>query len=122
MRTCHWSWTRTAVWLGIISTASVVIHACTIFVLTESGKALFFNNEDWSDPNTRIWFVPAGEGFFGCAYVGFDNGWAQGGLNAEGLAFDWVAGFSEKWERDPKLKELRGQPEPAHARNLPDGR
>ena len=66
--------------------------ACTIFVLTDTNHAIFCNNEDWSNPKTRIWFVPAGTNYFGCAYVGFDNGFAQGGLNTEGLAFDWVAG------------------------------
>ena len=30
--------------------------ACTIFVLTDKDRALFCNNEDWSNPNTRIWF------------------------------------------------------------------
>jgi penicillin V acylase-like amidase (Ntn superfamily) len=64
--------------------------ACTIFVLTDSSHALFCNNEDWSDANTRIWFEPAGKGYYGAAYVGFDNGWPQGGVNTEGLAYDWV--------------------------------
>jgi hypothetical protein len=81
---------------------------CTIFVLTDGVRTLFFNNEDWSNPKTRIWFVPGGEGYFGCAYVGFDDGWAQGGLNSEGLAFDWVAGFDDKWKAAPDMKKVRG--------------
>jgi hypothetical protein len=28
----------------------------------------------------------------------------------EGLAFDWVAGYKEKWEPDPKLKRVKGNP------------
>jgi hypothetical protein len=86
------------------------VEACTIFVLTDTNRALFCNNEDWSNPRTRIWFVPAGDGHLGRAYVGFDNGWAQGGLNTAGLAFDWVAGFKEKWEADPRLKSVKGNP------------
>lgn len=86
------------------------VDACTIFVLTDTNRALFCNNEDWSNPRTRIWFVPAGSGHLGCAYVGFDNGWAQGGLNTAGLAFDWVAGFKEKWEADPRFKSVKGNP------------
>src|SRR5215216_5839597 len=82
-------------------------HACTIFVLSDTNRALFCNNEDWSDPKTRIWFIPAGEGYHGAVYVGFENGFAQGGVNTEGLAFDWVAGYSEKWQLDPKLPEVR---------------
>jgi hypothetical protein len=87
---------------------------CTIFMLTDGNQALFCNNEDWKNPKTKIWFVPGGKQFwsgkkrYGCAYVGFDNGTGQGGLNTEGLAYDWVAGFKEKWERDPKMKTVKG--------------
>jgi hypothetical protein len=94
--------------LAFVSVASVPVHACTIFVLTDTNRALFCNNEDWSETKTRIWFLPAGDGYYGAVYVGFDNGWAQGGLNTEGLAFDWVAGYKEHWEPDPKLPNARG--------------
>jgi hypothetical protein len=70
-------------------------------VLTDTNRALFCNNEDWSGTKTRIWFLPPGDGYYGAAYFGFDNGFAQGGLNTEGLAYDWVAGYKEKWEPDP---------------------
>ena len=86
------------------------IRACTIFMLTNGERALFCNNEDYSNPVTRIWFVRPGDGFYSCVYVGFDNGWAQGGLNAKGLAFDWVAGYKEKWEYSSRLKSVRGNP------------
>jgi hypothetical protein len=95
--------------LAFFVIASVVVEACTICVLTDAQQPLFCNNEDWSNPNTRIWFVPSTK-HHGCAYVGFDNGWGQGGLNTEGLAFDWVAGFKEKWDRDRKLKGVSGNP------------
>ncbi len=86
------------------------VCACTIFVLTDGQRTLFFNNEDYSNPVTRLWFAPAGKDHLGCAYVGFDNGWAQGGVNTAGLAFDWVAGFTEKWELRPDLTPVRGNP------------
>jgi len=73
--------------------------ACTVAVLVDGGRVLFCNNEDWSDPQTRLWFVPSAT-HYGCAYVGFGNGWGQGGLNTQGLAFDGVAGFREEWEHD----------------------
>lgn len=85
-------------------------RACTIFVLTDGQHTLFCNNEDFSNPSTRLWFVPEGKGFLGCAYVGFDDGWAQGGVNTAGVAFDWVADSMETWEPDPKLKPVRGNP------------
>ena len=81
--------------------------ACTIFVLTDAKRVVFCNNEDWSNPKSRIWFVPAGDGHLGCAYVGFDKGWAQGGLNTEGLAFDWVAGSMGEWRPGTDMKAAR---------------
>jgi hypothetical protein len=105
---CSWSRLRRwAVALPVCSITLASVCACTIFVITDSQHVLFCNNEDWSNPKTRIWFIP-GDGHYGRVYVGFDNGWGQGGLNTEGLAFDWVAGFKEKWEPNPKLKHLRG--------------
>jgi hypothetical protein len=85
-------------------------RACTIFILTDTNRVLFCNNEDWSNPNTRIWFVPAGVGYYGCVYVGYDDGWARGGLNTEGLACDWVGGFTEEWKAGPRERCVRGNP------------
>ncbi|MCF0075680.1 hypothetical protein LZD49_34730 [Dyadobacter sp. CY261] len=65
---------------------------CTIVVLSDAKRTLFFNNEDYSNPATRLWFLPATKKYYGCMYLGFNDGWAQGGLNQYGLAFDWVAG------------------------------
>lgn len=96
--------------VALITSIPLPIHACTIFVLTDADQTLFCNNEDYSNPVTRIWFVPAGDGFYGCVYIGFDDGWAQGGLNTEGLAFDWVAGYMEEWEFSEVMKRVRGNP------------
>src|SRR2546423_14981131 len=87
--------------LATISLATMAVQACTIFVLTDTNRVLFCNNEDWSDPKTRIWFVPGSGEHYGGVYVGFDNDYAQGGLNTAGLAFDWVAGYTETWKLDP---------------------
>jgi hypothetical protein len=87
---------------------AVRISACTIFVLTDTNRTLFCNNEDWEDPNTRIWFVPGNDKHYGGVYVGFDNDYAQGGMNTEGLAFDWVAGYTEHWAPDPKVAVVWG--------------
>ena len=92
-------------WFAVVS-----VQACTIFVLTDTNRVLFCNNEDWANPMTRIWFVPASEGRYGCAFVGFDDGWGQGGLNTAGLAYDWVAGWKEKWEADPSQTRLEANP------------
>lgn len=68
------------------------VWACTAGVLTDSKNTLFFNNEDWDYPNTRIWFILGSEDYFGVAYVGLDNGRGIGGINEKGLAYD---AFSE---------------------------
>lgn len=84
--------------------------ACTIFVLTDSKRTLFFNNEDFSNPATRIWFLPGTDRFYGTAYLGFDNNWAQGGVNTKGLAFDWVAGTMNGWKPAANLLRAKGNP------------
>jgi hypothetical protein len=96
--------------LAVFSILCRSVHACTIFVLTDGDRVLFFNNEDWSNPKTRIWFVPAGTDHYGCVYVGFDDGVAQGGLNTQGLAYDVVAGYKEVMLPEPTLELVRGNP------------
>ena len=88
----------------------VQVQGCTIFVLTDGKRTMFFNNEDYSNPVTRIWFLPATKKFYGTAYVGFNDGWAQGGVNDHGLAFDWVAGGDGDYKPAPALKPLQGNP------------
>ncbi len=96
--------------LKLVLLSGLTGSACTIFVLVDSNHALFFNNEDWSNTTSRVWFIPGGEGRFGGVYVGFDDGWTQGGMNTEGLACDWVAGVNEKWEIKAGMKRARGNP------------
>ena len=97
----------TATFIGLFASYN---KACTIFVLTESGKTLFFNNEDYSNPATRMWFLPGGKNFYGAAYLGYNDNWAQGGVNTKGLAFDWVAGFQEQWQPGNSLIRTKGNP------------
>src|SRR5688572_19400183 len=95
---------------AVILTCGAASDACTVFVMTDGRQVLFCNNEDFSNPSTRIWFIPGAEGRHGCVYVGFDDGWGQGGCNDQGLAFGWVAGFKERWQRPEGLKDARGNP------------
>src|SRR5688500_8677741 len=100
---------RQLIWgLIVFAAADLANYSCTIFVLTDSKNTLFFNNEDFSNPNTRVWFVPGGSNYFGAVYVGFDNGWAQGGMNSEGLTFDWVAGNMDDYKPANTMLQVRG--------------
>jgi hypothetical protein len=96
--------------VAILSLTAATLDACTVFVMTDGRQVLFCNNEDFSNPNTRIWFIPGAEGRHGCVYVGFDDGWGQGGCNTQGLAFGWVAGYKERWERPPGSQTVKGNP------------
>jgi hypothetical protein len=65
--------------------------SCSMFKITKHGKTMVGNNEDYWNPNTRIWFEKGKAGEYGAAYVGFDNFWPQGGMNQAGLVFDGFA-------------------------------
>jgi len=68
---------------------------CSMFKVTMYGKTMVGNNEDYWNPNTRIWFEQGKNGEYGAAYVGYDNFYPQGGMNQAGLVFD---GFSEDYK------------------------
>ncbi|MEI7727293.1 MAG: tetratricopeptide repeat protein, partial [Bacteroidota bacterium] len=69
--------------------------SCSMFKVTMHGKTMVGNNEDYWNPNTRIWFEQGKNGEYGAAYVGFDDFYPQGGMNQAGLVFD---GFSEDYK------------------------
>ena len=66
-------------------------HGCTVFLAAHDGMVLAGNNEDWRNPFTKLWFIPAGDDMFGQMYVGFDDYYPQGGMNDQGLFFDVLA-------------------------------
>lgn len=70
-------------------------YACTMFKITMEGKTMVGNNEDYWNPNDRVWFEKGTKGEYGAVYVGFDNFWPQGGMNQAGLVFD---GFAEDYK------------------------
>jgi len=64
------------------------IHSCTIFYTASGDRVFAGNNEDWSDPNTKMWFYPAVGNKHGWVKFGFGNGFPQGGMNDQGLFWD----------------------------------
>jgi hypothetical protein len=95
--------------LAVPVLAASKVRACTVVVLTDGKHAFFCNNEDWKYSKTRIWFQTGENGNLGAVYVGFDDGWPQGGLNTAGLAYDWVmmSMIPQPWELN--LPSARGR-------------
>jgi hypothetical protein len=79
-------------------------QGCSVFYATDGDLALAGNNEDFLIPLTKVWFVPATSDSFGGVYFGFDNYFAQGGMNDQGLFFDGLA-LSEAVPVDVEGKE-----------------
>ena len=67
------------------------IYSCTIFMASKGGKTLVGNNEDFIDPESYVWFLPSENGKYGRVYFGFGIGLPQGGMNDQGLFFDYAA-------------------------------
>lgn len=65
--------------------------ACTGFYVYRDGKIYAGNNEDYSNPNTKMWIIPGDQGSYGRIYFGMDNYYPQGGINEKGLFFDGFA-------------------------------
>ncbi len=64
---------------------------CSMYKVTEDGKTIVGNNEDWISPNSQFWFVPKNKQNYGVMNVGLLNNFAQGAINTAGLVFDGFA-------------------------------
>jgi len=86
-----------------------IVSACTIFRVTLGPTTLVGNNEDDNTTATRVWFLSAEKGKYGRVFFGFTGGPPQGGMNDQGLFFDWVADNpSDDWKRDPNKLNYAG--------------
>lgn len=65
--------------------------ACTGFYINRDGKIYAGNNEDYKNPNTKMWVIPGENENYGRIFFGFDNYYPQGGINEKGLFFDGFA-------------------------------
>lgn len=83
----------------LISSAT---FACSVCKITVNGKTYFGNNEDSWRLGSGIWFEPASSGKFGVAYLGYNQGVPQGGLNEAGLVFDGLTINYTKIRKDRK--------------------
>jgi hypothetical protein len=84
--------------LGFAAWTLPPTRACAIFSYSQGGSVLVGNNEDVPFlPQAAMWFIPGGTNGNGRACFGWD-GFAQGGMNDQGLFIDWaVTPDSETW-------------------------
>ncbi len=79
-------------------------QACSMVSFTGTdGTVWVGNNEDYLNPNTYLWTKDKEKGKYGTVYFGFDNFFAQGGINEAGLVFDGFAMESRE------VKNLKGK-------------
>ena len=83
---------------GLARTAA---SACTIITMARGTNVWIGNNEDWTDPRTKMWIVPASTGEYGRVLFGFENRFIQGGINERGLFLDANALQPPGWKPDP---------------------
>ena len=124
--------------LALLLIAHSSCFACTVFFAFDGKLALAGSNEDWADPNTQMWFVPATKDNYGIVYFGFGRGeypkggisrheleipegditkikpedlygLPQGGMNDKGLFFDMASTDSVKVPPAPGKKVYDGR-------------
>mgnify|MGYP001029600185 CR=1 FL=1 len=83
-------------------------ESCTIVMAARDGLVLAGNNEDRNHPATIVNFIPASGSFFGRVVFGYDDAFAQGGMNDQGLFIDGNALRPTGWQPDPGKPTFRG--------------
>jgi len=84
------------------------VSACTFCMATLNGTTLFGSNEDNDKAASNIWFLPAEEGKYGRVYLGYNDGFTQGGMNDKGLCFDGASTPKSNLKYHPKKKAYKG--------------
>lgn len=91
-RSAHTRPTRVLLLAALLSAMTFdVAIPCSGIHCFQNGLALAGNNEDFWNPDTKMWFVPAEGDALGRVYFGFPNLFPQGGMNERGLFFDGFA-------------------------------
>ena len=68
-------------------------YSCTIFYVVQGNEIFAGNNEDWENPNSKMWFYPADNNKHGWIKFGWGSGFPQGGMNDQGLFWDASSGI-----------------------------
>lgn len=80
--------------------------ACSMCKVTIRGRTYLGNNEDSWRMGSRIWFEEATAAKLGSLYVGYGNGFPQGGMNEAGLAFDGLTTYPKPISRNTYKKTI----------------
>ncbi len=95
-------------YLFLFTILAVSLEPCTIFKYTLGGRTLIGNNEDWVEAKSKVWFLSSEPEKLARAYFGFENGWAQGGINEKGLFFDGIMGELKNWKPNSEMLDYPG--------------
>lgn len=95
--------------LVLLITPVHLARGCTIVMVAKGQWILVGNNEDWKNPKTKMWFIPAENGEYGRVCFGFDDMFAQGGMNDQGLFIDANALGSTGWKAAEGKPSFRGE-------------
>jgi Tetratricopeptide repeat len=90
-----------ALFLSLSGLSWTAAWPCTIVTMARGEQVWIGNNEDWTDPRTKMWVVPASPGEYGRVLFGFENRFIQGGINERGLFLDANALEPPGWKPDP---------------------
>ena len=94
--------------VALVAIGAAPVFPCTAFTAACGSRTLVGNNEDYNDPKTRIWFVPSSGQGYGRMYMGYENGFPQGGMNEAGLFFDGFAVERQAAARQKARPRLEG--------------
>lgn len=92
--------------LMLVGIVTVSVYPCTIFNASQAGRVLAGNNEDLASTNSVVRFMPASEGKYGFFWIGFSDYGMQGGMNDQGLFYDFNALKFAKMNPNPEKKEF----------------
>ncbi len=79
-------------WLFVFFLLVFEGFSCTIFYGAKDGKVFAGSNEDWSDPESKMFFYPVLAQKHGWVKFGWGSGFPQGGMNDCGLFWDATSG------------------------------
>jgi len=90
----------------LLSSSGLNCFACSMCKVTINGRTYLGSNEDSWRPGSTIWFENKTFGNYGAVYVGYGDGFPQGGMNEAGVAFDGLTIYLKSVKLDPDKKTV----------------